>query len=355
MNNIFEANYFDGLSSVSKKVKITFYNTTDEFRLRFADGTSFVWQLKDLQFQKYNYLLEIRNNNYSEAILKIEDEYFTKIFYDAMKQNKRVDIHTRVLNLGNSIIITISACLFGLMILFYFYLLPPIAEKTALLLPESIDNTIGNEFMKSFLKENEIDTLKTKYLKQFTSELNLKNKKPLQFTVVKSKEINAFALPSGQIVIYSSILKNMKTPNELVALLGHEASHVNHRHTTKMLCRNLAGYMLISLILGDINGVMAVLVENTHQIHSLSYSRGFENEADEQGLKILMDNNLNPNGMIKLMDQLEKESEIAIPEIFSTHPLTKERKENIKKIISKTAYTVKPNEKLNAIFQYIKN
>lgn len=355
MNNKIEAKYFDGQSSASRQTTVVFNDAMNEFRLQTADGTSFVWQLDDLQFEQYGSLLEIRNKNYSGAILRIDDKDFSEKLYAVMKQNKRIDIHTLLLNLGLSKITAIAVCLLGLIVLAYFYVLPPVAEKSATLLPESFDNKIGNLFMDSFSNENDIDTTKTKYLEQFAAELNLKNKKPLRFTVVKSNEINAFALPNGQIVVFSAILKNMESSDELVALLGHEVSHVNYRHSTKMLCRNLAGYMLVSLLFSDVNGIMAVLADNAQQLHSLSYSRSFEQEADEQGLKILMDNNVNPKGMVKLFEQLEKESKFSIPKIISSHPLTNERKENMQKIISETVYKVKTNDKLNSIFEHIKN
>ena len=355
MNNKIEAKYYDGQSSAPRQTTVVFNNTMNEFLLQTIDGISFVWQLEDLQFEQYGSLLEVRNKNYSGAILKIDDKNFSEKFYVAMKQNKRIDIHTRLLNLGLSKITAIAICLLGLIAIAYFYVFPLIAEKSAVLLPESFDDEIGNMFMDAFLNENDIDTTKTKYLEQFAAELNLKNEKPLRFTVIKSKEINAFALPNGQIVVFSAILKNMKSYDVLVALLGHEASHVNHRHSTKMLCRNLAGYMVVSLLFSDVNGVMAVLADNAQQLHSLSYSRSFEQEADEQGLKILMDNHVNPNGMVKLFEQLEEESKVSIPKIISSHPLTKERKENMQKIISEAVYDVKPNDKLISIFEHIKN
>lgn len=355
MNNTIDAKYYDGQSSVSRQMTVLFHNTMSEFRLQTGDGISFVWKLEDLQFERYGSLLEIRNKNYSGAILKIDDKDFSEKFYIAMKQSKRIDIHARLLNLGLSKITAIAICLLGLIVLTYFYALPPIAEKSAALIPESFDNEIGTMFMDAFLNENNIDTTKTKYLEQFAAELDLKNEKPLRFIVVESKEVNAFAIPNGQIVVFSGILKNMESSDELVALLGHEASHVNHRHSIKMLCRNLAGYMVVSLLFSDVNGVMAVLADNAQQLHSLSYSRGFEQEADEQGLKILMDNKINPNGMVNLFEQLEKESKISIPKIISSHPLTKERKEYMQKIISETVYEVKQNDKLDSIFEHIKN
>lgn len=92
-----------------------------------------------------------------------------------MKQSKRIDIHARLLNLGLSKITAIAICLLGLIVLTYFYALPPIAEKSAALIPESFDNEIGTMFMDAFLNENNIDTTKTKYLEQFAAELDLKN------------------------------------------------------------------------------------------------------------------------------------------------------------------------------------
>ncbi|MEJ8597175.1 M48 family metallopeptidase [Riemerella anatipestifer] len=352
MLNIEDAKYFDGKSSAHQLVQVNF----DEISLTlyFKSGEeNLVWKGTDLKFEKYGNSIEIRNKNYPEAILKIENKAFYQKFYEAMKLNKRVDIHTRLLRLGFFKLIAVAIGIFGLMVLSYFYILPPIAERSAMLLPEEFDNKIGNTFESTFLEQQKIDYNKTKLLETFASKLDLANTKPLQFTVVQSEEINAFALPNGRIVVFTGILNQMKTSDELVALLGHEASHINHRHSTRTLCRNLGGYMMVSLLLSDVNGIMAVLTENAQQLHSLSYSRKFEQEADEQGLQILMNNKANPNGMINLFERIESEDE-RLSNILSTHPLTKDRRDNIRKIISKSNYKVQPNEALISIFEKIK-
>tara|TARA_Y100000589_G_scaffold180313_1_gene170681 strand:- start:1916 stop:2986 length:1071 start_codon:yes stop_codon:yes gene_type:complete len=354
MKNTIDAKYYDGKSSVSQIATVVFDDTINEIQFQITGGISLCWHLKDLQFERYGGLLEVRNINFPGAILKIENAYFSEKFYVAMKKNKRVDIHTRLLILGLAKISAIAVFLLSLIVLAYFYLLPRISDKTAELLPESFDKLIGNTFMKTFIRENDIDTAKTRYLKQFAGQLDLKNKNPLRFTVVKSKEVNAFALPNGQIILFSAILENMESYEELVALLGHEASHVNYRHSIKMLCRNLAGYMIVSLIFSDANSVMASLADNAQQLNSLSYSRSFEQEADEKGLDILMHNNINPNGMVKLFEQLEKRNKTSIPKMISSHPLTKERIDNMKKIISETVYKVNSNDKLSSIFNTLK-
>ncbi len=354
MGETTEAIYYDGQSSLAQKAIIAYNESMLEFSWKHSNGTTTIWYFNDLQFERHKDFLELRNKYYSGALLKIEDNFFSEKFYEAMKLHRRIDIHTSLLSLGYLKIGAIAMGLLGLIVYAYFYILPTVAEKAIVLLPDNFDSKIGDVFMETFLKENKIDSTKTKYLTEFAAELNLKNKKPLQFVVINSKEVNAFALPNGQIVIFSEILKNIKQPDELVALLGHEATHVNNRHSMKMLCRNLAGYMLVSLIFSDVNGIMAVLADNAQQLHSLSFSRAFEQEADEQGMQILKDNNVNPSGMVKLFEQLEKDSKISIPQIISSHPLTKERKKHMQKIISETKFNIMPNPKLNAIFALIK-
>lgn len=349
-----EAIYFDGQSSAAHQITIDFDETTDQLLLKTAEESISTWHLEDLAYERYNNIIDIRNKKFSGAILRVNDTEFIHRLYENIQQNGGVDIHTRLLNLGLSRIIVIAIFLLSLVVLSYFYVLPPVAEKTAMLLPESFDNEMGDAFMNAFLDENDIDSFKTKQLELFVSELELNNSKPLQFAVVKSDQVNAFALPNGQIVIYSAIIDNMESPDELVALIGHEASHVNERHSIKMLCRNLAGYFIVSLLLSDVNGIMAVLADNAQQLHSLSFSRKFEQEADEKGLKIMMDNHVNPNGMARLFKQLEEESDLEIPEILSTHPVTNERKKHIEKIISKASYEIKPNYKMLSLFETMK-
>lgn len=355
MNNTIEGIYFDGLSSLSKKTIILFNDSKNQLCLQTEDGDSIIWFLSDLYFESYDNLFEIRNKKYLDAILKVDDKKFSREFYQVMKRKKAVDIHTRILNLSFSKISIITICVLLSISLMYIYILPPIAEKSASLIPESFDNQLGKMAMETIIQESKIDVEKTKHLQEFAAELNLDNTKPLEFTVVKSSDLNAFALPNGQIVVYTAILDQMKSYDELVALLGHEVSHVNSRHSIKILSRNLAGYIMISLIFSDINGIMSLLAENAQQLQSLSYSREFEKEADEQGLKILIDNNIDPYGMIKLFELLEKESEFSTPKILSTHPLTSDRKQYMQKIILESDYLVKTNIKLYNIFESIKN
>ncbi len=353
MNNQVEAVYFDGQTSEEKVISLLIDEELNALCLQTADGERLLWELKDLIFESYGTYIEIRNQEVSGACLQVEDEFFKDDFYALMKANRRVDIHSRLLNLGFSKILLIALALLVGAVCAYVYLLPPLAERTARLLPDSFDSYLGDEFMKTFLKENEVDEKRSKALEQFVAELNLPNKERLNFMVVKSDEVNAFALPNGQVVVYTAILDKMTSTDELVALLAHETAHISQRHSVQMLARNLSSYLFVSIIFSDINGVMAVLAENAHRLNTLAYSRGFEQEADELGFQTLVTNKVNPQGMINLFNHLKEES-FDMPEIIQTHPSLGKRKAYIQKLIDEGNYPTKKRKDLECIFEQVK-
>ena len=84
---------------------------------------------------------------------------------------------------------------------------------------------------QSMMQGETIDKERTKLLQEFARSMQLSNNYPIKLTVVKNKEVNAYAIPGGNIVVYSGILKAMRSPDELAALLGHETAHINERHS----------------------------------------------------------------------------------------------------------------------------
>jgi predicted Zn-dependent protease len=106
----------------------------------------------------------------------------------------------------------------------------------------------------------------------------------------------------------------------VLGLLGHKVAHVNRTHGIKMLCRNLSGYLFISAILVDANGIMETIGDNVNSLRSLPFSREFEKQADMGGFAILAKNQINPEGTSSLFNRLQDEKQIVIPE-FQVHIL----------------------------------
>ena len=147
----------------------------------------------------------------------------------------------------------------------------------------------------------------------------------------------------------------MKNYNELVALLSHEITHVTHQHSLKSLGRSAATSIFISGLFGDISGISAGILDQANQLKQLRYSRELETEADQHGVEFMIKYKVSPEGMIDLMQILDKESEgeDGFMKYLSTHPETKERIHALK---SNTLIDTKFREKqsLTDLFVQIK-
>ncbi len=189
---------------------------------------------------------------------------------------------------------------------------------------------MGSQINAAIISEQKLDLERTRSINAFARELNLSTSYPIKIKVVEQKEINAFALPGGYIIVYTGILENMHSAEELAALLSHETAHVNLRHSLKSIAGSAASGMMLSLLLRDASGIIGVVVENADFLRTLHYSRGLERAADEEGMNILLRNQINPIAMNKLMKDL-KESNEELPEsmaFLSSHPTTDERINN---------------------------
>jgi Zn-dependent protease with chaperone function len=238
----------------------------------------------------------------------------------------------------------------------YFLLLPKIAEYAASQIPIEAEVELGKQFYDSFVGGMEIDKERSKELQAFAKKMDFQTEYPLKFTVVKDKQVNAFALPGGNIVVFDAILAKMKTPEELAALLSHEVTHVKERHSLKGLARGLAGSMVVSVLIGDMNAIGNLLVSQASNIYELGFTRDMEKEADLEGLEIMYHNNLDPKGMINLMERLHEEEKKygvdKMPAYLNSHPLTKERIDYISK--ESKDHSGKKNVELEEIWEKIK-
>jgi predicted Zn-dependent protease len=160
---------------------------------------------------------------------------------------------------------------------------------------------------------------------QIPSEYNV------QIVVVKGDVLNAFALPGGHIVVYDKLLYNLDSYPQLAALLSHEFTHVENRHTIKTLFRQLGSKIFLSLIVGDATAVGGVVINNADQLKTLSYSRRLEKEADQNGVRLLAERKIDCGGFVRLFQILKKETDGAAEtsEWISSHPNLDNRIRNI--------------------------
>ncbi len=209
----------------------------------------------------------------------------------------------------------------------YFWLLPYLSERMAMALPPEMDAKLGDPMFEGMKADLTFDEARSATLQAFADKLVIAPTFKLRLHLVKDDQVNAFAMPGGHIVVYTGILDKMKEPGELVGLLSHEGTHVEKRHSTRGIARNLSGTLFLSLLFGDMGGLASVLAQKGDELKGLSYSRDLETEADTIGMRRMHANSVDPQGMVKLLELLEREAE-DMPEgasFLSSHPLTKDR------------------------------
>jgi predicted Zn-dependent protease len=341
-----QAFYFDGQTSAPHKTKLFLDNAGKELKFTTDDGNTIHNSIYDIDYEMHNDKMRIRFKN-SEMHIVIDDKNFISEMDNIFNLKVKSSIYRKLLGLKFRTYLLLTLAVFPLIAVLYISATPVIAKKAVSLIPIALDVKLGNLFMEKYIKTIKIDSAKTTLLNEFTNKIIWDNKIELNISVVESNTINAFALPNGNIIIFTGLLNKIDDYETLAALLSHEISHINKRHSMQIMCKSLIGYALVSVLLTDISGLTAVILENTEMLTNLSYSRDMELEADNTGIDLLEKNEINSDGMVKLMKTLQDSATIDV-EILSTHPAIEKRIENINSKIKEKKYV--RNLELEQIF-----
>ena len=163
---------------------------------------------------------------------------------------------------------------------------------------------------------------------------------PVSFHVIKNAELNAFAIPGGDIFVHSGLIDAAEDEAELASVLAHELGHVIKRHSARQLSMATGTDYLVQLanqlLLGEDSGQAAQLLMSVAKQGLLfNYSRQDELEADAVAVNILDKAGYDPRAMEsffkKLIDKYGDQDPL-IP-FFATHPPTRERIDNVETMI----------------------
>jgi Zn-dependent protease with chaperone function len=218
-------------------------------------------------------------------------------------------------------------------VLLLFFMKSALARAVASRLPPSWEQQFGDAAMDSVRKEMtviektkwdaQIHLIESKLLPGVTNTLY-----PIQFHVVESSEMNAFALPGGHIVVFTGLLKAVDRPEELAGVIAHEIAHITERHVLRKTIESLGLVLVLQSLFGDASGLLAVAHQGTEFLLQQKFSRDFEREADEVGFRYLVTAKIDPKGMVDFFTKLGKEAEKAGSTqlgFLATHPPTSER------------------------------
>jgi len=162
-----------------------------------------------------------------------------------------------------------------------------------------------------------------------------------EFNTVDSKEVNAWCMPGGKVVIYTGLLPVTQNEAALAIVMGHEIAHSVAKHGNERMSQAMVQQM----------GGMALQValaqkpQETRDLFMLSYgigsqvgamlpwSRQQETEADQYGLIFSALAGYDPREAIAFWQRMSTAGGGSPPEFLSTHPSDETRLRKLKQFI----------------------
>jgi predicted Zn-dependent protease len=149
-----------------------------------------------------------------------------------------------------------------------------------------------------------------------------------EFNLVESKEVNAWCMPGGKVVVYTGILPITQTEAGLAVVLGHEITHAVAQHGSERmsqgLVQQLGGTALQIALSGKPTQTQNLFLTaygvGSNVVGILPYSRNAENEADKYGLFFMAMAAYNPEVAIPFWERMAVAGGGSQPEFLSTHP-----------------------------------
>ncbi len=167
---------------------------------------------------------------------------------------------------------------------------------------------------------------------------------PYEVTLIHTNIVNAMAAPGGKIMVYEGLWDPeeglAKDDDEVAAVIAHEIAHVNARHSTESMTRQMLPNVLF---LGasvfaqakdrdDIAAALGGAFVLYNGIWVTRYSRQDEIEADTVGMMYMAKAGYDPRAAVRIWERVEQHQNGNDPasSIFSTHPPSLHRIQNLR-------------------------
>lgn len=160
-----------------------------------------------------------------------------------------------------------------------------------------------------------------------------------EFNLVDNKELNAFCMPGGKIVVYTGLMSIISSDDELAVVLGHEVAHAVAKHSNERMSQQVVAQYGSNILGAALANKSAAVQSVAGQVFGLGaqygvmlpFSRKQESEADYMGLVLMTIAGYNPDVAVGFWQKMSSSGGQSVPEIMSSHPSDATRIANIKK------------------------
>lgn len=156
-------------------------------------------------------------------------------------------------------------------------------------------------------------------------------------SLVNNDEINALALPGGHIVVFSGLLKEIRSENELAMVLAHELGHYARRDHLRGMGRGLGMTLLMATLFGQDSRAAGIAARFFSGLE-MRYSQKQEVAADTFGLQLLTARYGHAGGAIDFFERLEGRAGSRFTYLLASHPHPRARINSLQRMIAEAGY-----------------
>ena len=221
--------------------------------------------------------------------------------------------------------------------------LPALGDASSAIISPEQEHQLGRAWLS--VLRGQVAQLTDPQLKDFVersvyrlAETSQLQDRRLEFVLLDSPQLNAFAVPGGIIGVNGGLFLHAQTEAEFASVLAHELAHLSQRHYARgleaqqrmqlpLMAAMLAGVVAAAAGAGDA-AIAAIASGQAAAIQSQrSFSRQNEQEADRIGLSNLRNAGYDPRGMPSMFERLARQYryDAKPPEFLLTHPLSESR------------------------------
>ncbi len=235
---------------------------------------------------------------------------------------------------------------------------PLIGRRQLNIIPDATVLSMSFQEYDAFMKENKLstNTTQTAIVKKVGKKVQVSVESYFaqngmsaelsgyawEFNLVESKDLNAWCMPGGKVVVYTGILPVTKDETGLAVVMGHEIAHAVAKHGNERMSQQLVtqmGGVALSQALEEKPDKTKQLWTAAFGLGSqvgvlLPFSRLQETEADRLGLIFMAMAGYDPHKAVDFWKRMASQKEgAAPPEFLSTHPSDETRIQKLNELV----------------------
>ncbi|MDO4696885.1 MAG: M48 family metallopeptidase [Neisseria sp.] len=171
-----------------------------------------------------------------------------------------------------------------------------------------------------------------------------------QMTVIKSDELNAWAMPGGKMAFYTGLAEQLKlSDSEIAAIIGHEMTHALHEHGKRDVGQKVLTGLAVELGGRAVQGYTGWSADTVGLAAGIlgeygvdkPFSRSQEYEADAGGLMLMAQAGYHPEAALSVWQKMNQHADnnSILHTILSTHPANNDRLQAMRKLMPKALET----------------